>query len=72
MPVEIVAGRRKAAQEGGNGIAIPLPPLEAFRSAVGAPMPLAEWMHRHFAEKVVAGSELLAELDDGDGTTVSA
>lgn len=23
-----------------------------------------EWMHRHFAEKTITGSELLAELDD--------
>jgi len=26
-----------------------------------------EWMHRHFAHRVVAGSELLAEVDDEDG-----
>ena len=33
-----------------------------------------DWMHRHFAEKVVTGSEILAELDasDGDDSTVSA
>ena len=24
-----------------------------------------EWIHRHFAERVVQGSEILAELDDG-------
>jgi hypothetical protein len=23
-----------------------------------------DWMHRHFAERVVPGSEILAELDD--------
>jgi len=30
-----------------------------------------EWMHRHFAERVVSGAELLAELDAEplDGTT---
>jgi hypothetical protein len=26
-----------------------------------------EWMHRHFASKVMAGSELLAELEAEDG-----
>ena len=26
-----------------------------------------EWMHRHFASKVMAGSTLLAEVQDGDG-----
>jgi hypothetical protein len=33
-----------------------------------------DWMHAHFAEKVVAGSELLAEIEapDGGGATVSA
>ena len=24
-----------------------------------------DWMHRHFAERVVTGSQILAELDDG-------
>jgi hypothetical protein len=33
-----------------------------------------DWMHRHFAHKVVTGSEILAELDGTDtgSTTVSA
>jgi hypothetical protein len=32
-----------------------------------------DWMHRHFAEKVVTGSEILAEIEapDRDATTVS-
>ena len=32
------------------------------------------WMHRHFAEKVVTGSEILAEIEASDGgdSTVSA
>ncbi len=29
-----------------------------------------EWMHRHFAEKVVSGAELLAELDAEPTTAV--
>jgi len=35
-----------------------------------------DWMHRHFAAKVVPGSAVLAELEqqpsEGDGATVSA
>ena len=30
-----------------------------------------EWMHRHFAHKVVTGSELLAEVDAEEQTTQS-
>jgi hypothetical protein len=32
-----------------------------------------DWMHRHFAEKVVTGSEILAEIEatDGGSATVS-
>ncbi len=31
-----------------------------------------DWMHRHFAEKVVSGAELLAELDaESEGTTTT-
>jgi hypothetical protein len=30
-----------------------------------------EWMHRHFAHKVVTGSELLAEVDAQEQTTQS-
>ncbi|WP_433559744.1 hypothetical protein ACQPWY_16805 [Pseudonocardia xinjiangensis] len=27
-----------------------------------------DWMHRHFAEKVLTGSELLAEVDAADSS----
>ncbi|WP_433298719.1 hypothetical protein ACQPZQ_21770 [Pseudonocardia sp. CA-142604] len=27
-----------------------------------------DWMHRHFADKVLSGSELLAEVDGEDGS----
>ena len=30
-----------------------------------------EWMHRHFAAPVVAGSELLAEIDAEDGSVTA-
>lgn len=31
-----------------------------------------DWIHRHFAEKVVSGAELLAELDaESEGTTTT-
>ena len=31
-----------------------------------------EWMHRHFATKVVTGSELLAEVDAEDASSTDA
>ena len=30
-----------------------------------------DWMHRHFAQKVVTGSEILAELDDDPAGSLS-
>src|SRR3954452_8117217 len=34
---QVVAARRRAAQEHGGGVAVPPAPFEAFRAAVGAP-----------------------------------
>lgn len=45
-PPEVAAARRKAAQEGGNGIAVPVPPIEALGGIGVPPGPLAAWMHR--------------------------
>ena len=47
-PPEVVAGRRRAAQEHGGGIAVPVPPIEALGSFGVPPGPIAEWLHRRF------------------------
>ena len=62
LPAEIVAARRKAVQEGGNGIALPLPPVEGIRLNAGVPAPLAEWLHRHFTPHPIGAYETPLKL----------
>jgi pimeloyl-ACP methyl ester carboxylesterase len=66
-PPEVAAARRKAAQEGGNGIAVPVPPIEALSGIGVPPGPLAEWMHRRLTPHPIGTYETPLKLSNPVG-----
>lgn len=62
FPQEVVSDRRRAAREGGGGIAVPRPPIGAL-GAIGIPAgPAAEWVHRRFTPHPIGAFETPLEL----------
>ena len=64
---QAAAARRKAAQEGGNGIAVPVPPIEALGGIGVPPGPLAEWMHRRLTPHPIGTYETPLKLGNPVG-----
>ncbi len=62
FPPEVAAARRRAAQEHGGGIAVPVPPIEGLASIGVPPGPLAEWLHRRFTPHPIGTFETPLKL----------